>query len=85
MKHLVDELIKLLFSTHNIHTKSLRLKAIGLNYSTLTKKEKTSLNKLMRPYYDILIIDEKFELMAILKDNGLLKEYNFFNLQKETI
>ena len=82
MKHLADELITLIFSTHSNQTKSLRLKAIGLNYATLTKKEKTAFDKLMRFHYDTLIIDESFELMALLKDNKLLADYNFFNIAK---
>lgn len=80
MRYLADELINLLFSIHSNQTKSLRLKAIGMDYASLTKKEKASLDKLMRPYYDTLIIEEQFELMALLKDNGLLVNYNFFNV-----
>jgi hypothetical protein len=80
MKHLADELINLLFSAHSNQTKALRLKAISLDYASLTKKEKASLDKLMRPYYDTLIIEESFELMALLKDNKLLTDYKFFNI-----
>jgi hypothetical protein len=82
MRYLADELINLLFSAHSNQTKGLRLKALGVDYSNLTKKEKTSLNKLMRPYYDVLIIDEHFELMALLKDNGFLVNYNFFKVME---
>lgn len=76
MKQLFNSLITIVYSTHHLNIKLAFLSECERNYQLLTKKEQASFNKLLQPFIHILIIDEKYELLNLLKLTNFLKEYN---------
>jgi hypothetical protein len=75
MKQLFNSLITIVYSTHHLNIKLSFLLECERNYQLLTKKEQASFNKLFQPFIHILIIDEEYELLNLLKLTNFLKEY----------
>jgi len=75
MKQLLIQLKTLVFSTHNKTVKLAFLEECRRNYNLLTKKEQQSFDKALHIVLDQLIIEEEYNLLALLKSTGFLNNY----------
>lgn len=74
MTPLYNELVGILFSTHSLTIKELFINESYRNYLTLTKKEKTKFNKQFFYCINQLLLDEEYEILAVLYNVGYFNE-----------
>lgn len=74
MIQLYNELVGILFSTHSLTLKELYIKESYRNYLTLTNKEKLKFNKQFFYCINQLLLDEEYEILALLYNIGYFNE-----------
>ena len=74
MKQLYLDLINIIFSTYSLNIKELYIRESYRNYLLLTKKEKSMFNNQLFYCINQLLLDEEYEILAVLHNIGFFNE-----------
>ena len=76
VKQLLLDITNILFSTHDNYMKNQVLADCRFRYLGLDRKEQKKLDNAIKPLIHQLLIDEEYELLALLNKNNLIQLIN---------